>query len=278
MTVSCVIVSYNNGPLLTDAIMSVLGQTHPVDEIIVADDASGDGSPEVIASLAREHPRIKPILRSHNLGVARNRDLAVAATTGDLITTLDGDDFFLPGKIEAELRSIHQSSALIAYSDVAIVQSRTGPTQIERIAQFARLGVDGRVQWLLGSRSHNPQSMLFDRRIHHEIGGYDHSLRTYEDWDYKIRLAAQPYGWVHSGVTGVVVRRHGSGLSATPPLQQMRDRYRVLVRNRGLAWRHAGPVFLARMSARVAMSGLKWSTVIWYWDKKHRLLTRHERH
>jgi len=36
MKISCVIVSYNNGTLLENAIMSVIEQTRPVDEIVVA--------------------------------------------------------------------------------------------------------------------------------------------------------------------------------------------------------------------------------------------------
>ena len=56
MRISCVIVSYNNGGFLRDAIMMVVEQTHPIDEIIIADDASTDQSQDLISSLARIHP------------------------------------------------------------------------------------------------------------------------------------------------------------------------------------------------------------------------------
>ena len=187
MRISCVIVSYNNGGFLRDAIMSVVEQTHPIDEIIIADDASTDQSQDLISSLARIHPAIKPILRTNTLGVSRNRDLAIQEATGDLITTLDGDDFFHPEKIEAEMRSLEGSPALVAYSDVRIIDYRTGSDSVERIAAFAHLRRDERVRWLLGQGTHNPQGMLFHREIHDVIGGYRHHLRTYEDWDYKIR-------------------------------------------------------------------------------------------
>ena len=98
--ITVVITSFNNSTWLKECVESVAGQTMPVDEIIITDDASTDGSQDLIQSLAAIHPRIRPILRETNIGVAANRDLAVREARGELITTLDGDDYYYPEKIE----------------------------------------------------------------------------------------------------------------------------------------------------------------------------------
>lgn len=95
-TISCVITSYNNGKWLRQCVESVLAQSRQPEEIILADDCSTDGSRELIRSLADAHPTIKAVFRDANLGVAANRDLAIRAVSKDLVTTLDGDDFYYP--------------------------------------------------------------------------------------------------------------------------------------------------------------------------------------
>jgi glycosyltransferase involved in cell wall biosynthesis len=278
MKISCVIVSYNNGHLLREAITSVVRQSYPIDEIIVADDASTDGSRDLISSFAREYPTIRPIFRTRNLGVSANRDLAIREAIGDLITTLDGDDFFLPEKIEAEVLTLRQFSAPIAFSDVRIIDHRTGTDSVESISSFSELSRSERVRWLLSHGSHNPQGMLFRKEIHDAIGGYRHGFRTYEDWDYKIRFVAEDCEWTHSGVVGVVIRRHRHGLSAAPPWRHTTDRLRVVTSNRQLLRKHVGAGFLCRVAGRIALSGAKWSTLTLYWQAVRRIRRRRFRY
>src|SRR2546423_14971637 len=106
MRVSCVVVCYNQSRFIEETLLSVVHQTRPPDEILVADDASTDGSPDIIRSLADAHASIRPILRDRNLGVTLNRDLALREATGDFVTSLDGDDYFLPEKLEKETEAI----------------------------------------------------------------------------------------------------------------------------------------------------------------------------
>ena len=77
MSVSCVITCYNNTEYIGIAIESVIRQTHAVDEIIVSDDASTDGSQDIIRSFADQYGNISAIFRDRNLGISANRDLAM---------------------------------------------------------------------------------------------------------------------------------------------------------------------------------------------------------
>jgi glycosyltransferase involved in cell wall biosynthesis len=264
MQISCVIVSYNNGKLLEEAVMSVVRQTRPPDEIIVADDASTDGSRQLIESLAHKHPNITPVFRQKNLGVSANRDLAMREARGDLLTWLDGDDFFLPTKIEAEATALQQRRGVIAYSDVRLIDRKTNVIRTVAIPEFAQMEASGRLRWLLRRTRQSPAAMLVPRDVHVGVGGYSHRLRTYEDWDYILRLAARPLRWVHSGVEGLV-HHPGGGLSRQPSIAHMRDELRVLFLNRALAYRHVGLPLLLAVTGRTVAVRSKWGIVNRYW-------------
>ncbi len=273
MKISCVIVSYNNGNLLEEAIMSVVRQTRRVDEIIVADDASTDGSRQLINALSQRYSNVKPIFREDNLGVSANRDLAMREAHGDFITCLDGDDDFLPTKIEAEERALDQGRGVIAYSDVRWIDRRNNRVRVGVNADFSRLGASDRVRWLLDKTKQSPAAMLVPKDAYLRIGGYNHNLRTYEDWDYILRLAAQPLCWAHSGTEGLVAHP-GGGLSNQGALEHMRDRLRVLRLNQEVVRRHVGLSLLLATVGNLVASGLKWWIVPWYWNTKGRLTQR----
>ena len=271
MKISCVIVSYNNGELLKEAVMSVIGQTRPVDEIILADDASTDGSRPLIEALARSHPNIRPVFRERNLGVSANRDLAMRDATGDFLTWLDGDDYFLPAKIEAEANAVCQRRDAIGYSDVRIGDRRKNRDQGFVIADFSRLAPPDRVRWLLRRTRESPRSLLISKDVHQRIGGYNHNLRTYEDWDYILRVAAEPLHWAHSGTEGTVAHR-GGGLSRQTQIEHMRDEIRVLRLNHRMIRRHVGSRILLSTAGRVVAFRLKWWGV-----NEYRRVRKHSR-
>ncbi|WP_333828986.1 glycosyltransferase family 2 protein [Pararhodobacter sp.] len=212
--VSCIITSYNKQRELRAAVMSVLRQTLPVAEIIIADDGSSDGSREMIAALAQEHACITPLLRERNLGVSANRDLAIRAASQPFVTHLDGDDLFAHGKIEGEWRALEGRTDAVAYSLVARVwpgkwwRSRVlDPAETVGNPQdaFARL---------LARAGAIPRDMMLSRALFESAGGFDHSVPLYEDWDFKLRLAGKAREWRASGVVGTLYVQHASGLSS----------------------------------------------------------------
>lgn len=261
MRISCIVVCYNQENTIGDAILSLVRQTRQPEEIIVADDASTDGSRDLIRALANSHPRITPVLRETNLGVSANRDLAVRQATGDFVTTLDGDDYVLPPKLERECEAIERTSASVAYSTRRFIHESRGTSWIAELPPLDRLDARGRLRSLVSRRTWAPLGMLMPKAVHIEIGGYRHELRVYEDWDYKIRLAASPATWVNSGVEGVVVRVHdrpGEGLSEMPPYRHALAQLTVMKANRELICDELGPAFYYGVAGRVLAKSMKW--------------------
>src|ERR1700759_4661578 len=93
MKVSAVIPAYNRRNYLSRAINSVLAQTVPVDEIVVVDDGSSDGSADLVESLCGDRVRV---IRQTNTGVAGARHRGVREARGEWIAFLDSDDEWMP--------------------------------------------------------------------------------------------------------------------------------------------------------------------------------------
>ncbi|WBJ98770.1 glycosyltransferase family 2 protein [Methylocystis parvus] len=91
MLISVVITNYNYGRFLGDAIDSVLSQTHSEVECVVVDDGSTDNSRDVIAS----RPRVVAIFKE-NGGQAQALRTGVEAARGEIVISLDADDWLLP--------------------------------------------------------------------------------------------------------------------------------------------------------------------------------------
>lgn len=107
--VSVIIINYNYGRFLRQAVSSVLGQTYPHVECLIVDNASTDDSREVIAALEAEHDSIKVLLRASNDGQTPASLDGFAASSGQYVIFLDADDALLPRCIETHI-FVHLSS------------------------------------------------------------------------------------------------------------------------------------------------------------------------
>lgn len=91
-TFSLIVAAYNRGPYMEQCLDSLVGQTYKDIEIIVVDDASTDGTLDVIRSYAHDDERIHVIAKQHNEGAHLARKDGCAASTGDYVIFVDGDD------------------------------------------------------------------------------------------------------------------------------------------------------------------------------------------
>jgi glycosyltransferase involved in cell wall biosynthesis len=94
---SVVIPTYNAANTIVRAIDSVLSQSYPAYEIIVADDASKDGTKEMIRSTFGD--KVKLVEKLFNSGSSDARNLAMDNATGDYIAFLDADDIWHKDKL-----------------------------------------------------------------------------------------------------------------------------------------------------------------------------------
>lgn len=108
--VSVLITCFNYGAFVGQAIESAYGQTYPVTEIIVSDDASQDNSCDVVEAYIRKGLPVT-LLRNPHGGMAANLNAAFREVSGDIICLLDADDTFLPRKVEAVVEAFQKHPA-----------------------------------------------------------------------------------------------------------------------------------------------------------------------
>ena len=125
--ISAVITSYNSEKYLCDAIASVLDQSRPVDEVILVDDGSTDGSVETARAFAGDLVRI---ITQANRGPGGARNRGIEAATGDYLAFLDADDLWQREKTAIQLAMLEADPGLgLASGDRDWIDLRSGQTQ-----------------------------------------------------------------------------------------------------------------------------------------------------
>jgi glycosyltransferase involved in cell wall biosynthesis len=126
--VSILIPTYNGERFLAEALRSALDQTHREIEVLVADDASTDRTPEILAEAAAADPRVRVIRRARNLGAFDNTATLVAEARGEYVKYLLHDDLLAPDCVETLLEGLCSSpSATLAFSHRSIIDADGQP-------------------------------------------------------------------------------------------------------------------------------------------------------
>jgi glycosyltransferase involved in cell wall biosynthesis len=239
--VSVVIPTYNLARFLPEAIASVRAQGWPDIEIIVVDDGSTDDTPDVLESLSREGG--VRVFRQENAGASAARNRGIQEARKEWIAFLDADDFWLAGKLAAQFDALEgKPSAAFSYSDQRLrFKDGSERDRASRATDALLLP-----QMLVGNIFATP-TVIVHRDCFDAVGLFDTRLRTGEDWDMWMRLAAH-YESARVARPLVTVRVAGR---VKFPLKVM-ERCTLLVLERLFACPHVArewPEILAKRSA-----------------------------
>lgn len=102
--VSVCVITYNQEKYIRQCLQSIVNQQADFDfEIIVGDDCSSDGTREIIKEFAEKFPRLmSTIFQNTNTGGTQNYLDVHQAARGEYVAQIDGDDYALPGKLQAQ--------------------------------------------------------------------------------------------------------------------------------------------------------------------------------
>ncbi|MBS3887266.1 MAG: glycosyltransferase family 2 protein [Dethiobacter sp.] len=106
VALSVAIPTYNGSCHIREALESIIIQLEDIDEeveIVISDNASTDGTPEIIREYQQKYPFIKYFRNDENLGVDRNFDLAVQRASGKYVWLFGDDDKMAPGGVQKVL-------------------------------------------------------------------------------------------------------------------------------------------------------------------------------
>lgn len=180
--VSVIIPAYNQGHFLAEAVDSVLAQTYTEVEVIVVDDGSTDNTVDV--AQAYTDPRVRYVYKENGgLSSARNEGLRHAQ--GAYIAYLDSDDCFLPDKLTILLGAIAREPELGFVAGQTIPVDEHG----NHVGKLFDTPLPSNLKELLLGNPLHVGSVLVRRSWQDQVGFFDETLRSYEDWDMWLRLA-----------------------------------------------------------------------------------------
>jgi len=107
ITVSIIIPCYNQSKYLTEAVASVLSQTHTHWECIIVNDGSTDDTKSIALEFCKNDLRIFYI-EQHNQGLSAARNAGIKAAKGDYIQFLDSDDILVKNKLSIQVQQLQQ--------------------------------------------------------------------------------------------------------------------------------------------------------------------------
>jgi glycosyltransferase involved in cell wall biosynthesis len=182
MPITAVIPTYNNAGTVTEAVESVLAQTHQVHEIIVVDDGSADDTRERLAVFG---PKVR-YLHKENGGVSSARNLGVQEAHGDWIAFLDADDVWHPRKLE------FQFTALARRPEIALLGNRLydWPSQHPIVDDASSRDIlEIQADNLIVRNCLVTSTIVAKTEILKSVGLFDPALQGPEDHDLWIRVS-----------------------------------------------------------------------------------------
>ena len=122
--VSVVMCTYNGEKYLKEQLDSILGQTYPIEEILIQDDCSSDSTIDIIKRYQETYPIIKLHINQSNMGVNHNFFSVMNKAVGDYIAISDQDDVWELNKIEKQINTI--GDKLLCFSRSRLFNSEDG--------------------------------------------------------------------------------------------------------------------------------------------------------
>lgn len=170
----------NRPEAVVRAIRSVQAQTLDAWQLVVVDDGSTDGTPDVVAALAADDARIT-LLRREPEGVCAARNAGIAAAAAPYTAFLDSDNQWTPAFLRTAVAALHASGSAVGHA-VVDEQSDRG----HRYRAF-----DGQEPHLRTGNFVDLNVLVVRTDALRAIGGFDPSLRRMVDYDLVWRLAKE---------------------------------------------------------------------------------------
>ena len=286
--ISVIIVNWNGLGLLDECFTSLARQTWQKKEFILVDNASTDGSRELLISWAGRLPDAQTILLPTNTGFCKANNIAFTRARGEWIALFNTDAVAEPGWLKELVRygdatkRVGMLASKILFQDPADVidkaghliywdgQNRGRGTMETDVGQYDR---PEEILWP------DACAALYHRKVFEETGGFDEMFFAFGD-DADLGMRARLLGWSAWYVPSAVVHhRHSASFGVYSPLKVMlieRNRILLAVKNfpwplllqnpfwtlRRLCW-NAYAVFQRRGSAARFLETNGWRQTMW---------------
>lgn len=211
--------AFNAADFVEEAVESAVAQGPVVDEIVLVNDGSTDGTGRVGRRLARRHPQIRYVEHDENRGGGATRNAGVRLARGDYLFNLDADNLLTAGLLarlleraerhrrEAGRPAVVTPARLQFFRDVPRRLGLGTRRVLRRAWDFDRLEPEH-----LLTHPNTPASsgnQLFHRSIFDAVGGYFETHGPYDTWSFGIRCCLAGFAFVTAPGTSYLHRLTG---------------------------------------------------------------------
>lgn len=235
MKTSVIVVAYNSRRHLPACLSSILAAIGPLDELIIVDNGSSDGSAELVE---RHFPQAR-LIRGANVGYAGGNNCGAAAARGEYLVFLNPDTVIAPGAIEALVAPLRASgdigltTACIVHLSRPELVNACGNTMHVSGLTYCRGAGRPRAAYDAPADVDAVSGAAFaiPRDLFEELGGFDERFFLYcEDTDlsWRARLAGKRCCYVPEAL---VYHDYQVGYSPTKAFYVERNRHLMLLKN-----------------------------------------------
>lgn len=188
--VSVAIITYNQKDFLYECIESILEQDYPNFEIVIADDASTDGTQDMLREYNRKYPgKFVLKLAKRNQGITANSNAAHFACSGKYVAWMGGDDLMLPRKLSKQVIFLENNpQCTICYHDLDVFDSKTK----QSLYLFSKKNKprQGDIRTLIKFGCFNGGCATMVRKDQTPSSGFNSLIPVASDWCYWIESLA----------------------------------------------------------------------------------------
>lgn len=135
---SIIVPVHNEAPFLRRCLDSILSQSFKDLEIICVDDASSDGSTDILREFVTVEPRVHATAFPHRLGTVLARKLALMDARGDYVMFADADDRLLPGACETSVALMKETKADVVQFSVDFEAKQEDAESLDKFLRIFR--------------------------------------------------------------------------------------------------------------------------------------------
>jgi len=185
--VSVIIPTYNRPDSLAETIQSVVDQTYSRLEIIVINDGGIDVSNTLNPFKTKRE--VKYIKHDHNKGLPAARNTGIRFASGKYIAYLDDDDIFYPWHLDVLTNFLENSEFKVAFTEACRAYQTKENGKYVITKRDTPYAMDFNEDQILMNNIMPVICVMHDKSCLDEVGLFDESLSSHEDWDLWIRMS-----------------------------------------------------------------------------------------
>lgn len=218
--ITTVIPTYKRPRLLKRAILSVLRQDGIPKKICVYDNASSDGTKELVESLAATHPEIEYHCHPENIGGFANFQFGLHQVDTHFFNFLSDDDLLLPDFYKNAIASLSIHTNAMMWAGTTVRMDDSGRIYDARLESWPREGVYSGLEGLAcmtKGRAPIWTGVVARSDILKTVGFLDEEVGSASDLDWILRIAAR-HAFIVSKTPSAILTIHDQSFSETSPL------------------------------------------------------------